>query len=66
MYNNKCKGVKEMIKNLIKELILKQCEMLEITPKEAMQIDITAIVTVTIIALSIRPFFELVAEIIQL
>ena len=56
MYNNKCKEVIQMIK----KIILKQCEMLEITPKEAMQIDITAIITVTIIALSIRPCFGLV------
>ena len=55
-----------MIKNLIKELILKQCEMFEITPKEAIQIDITAIITVTIIALSIRPFFGLVELLIKL
>ena len=49
-----------MIKKLIKKLILKQCEMLEITPKEAIQIDLTAIIVAIIIALSVRPFFGLV------
>ena len=49
-----------MIKKLIKKLILKQCEMLEITPRELIQIDITAIIAVTIIVLSVRPFFGLV------
>lgn len=51
---------------MIKKIILEQCKAFEITPKETIQIDITAIITVTILALSIHPFFELVAEIIQL
>lgn len=55
-----------MIKNLIKKIILKQCEMLEITPRELIQIDITAIITVAIITLSIRPFFGLVELLIKL
>lgn len=55
-----------MIKKLIKKLILKQCEMLEITPKEALQIDLTAIVAVIIITLSVRPFFGLVELLIKL
>jgi hypothetical protein len=60
VYNNKCKEVKKMIKKLIKKLILKQCEIFEITPRELIQIDITTIIAVVIIVLSIRPFFGLV------
>lgn len=55
-----------MIKKLIKKLILKQCEMLEITPREVVQIDITAIIIAIIIALSVRPFFGLVELLIKL
>ena len=55
-----------MIKKLIKKLILQQCEMLEITPRELVQIDITAIVAVTVLVLSIHPFFGLVELLIKL
>ena len=55
-----------MIKNLIKKIILKQCEVFKITPKEAIQIDLTAIVVSIILALSIRPFFELMELLLQL
>lgn len=55
-----------MIKKLIKKIILKQCEAFGITLKEVMQIDIIAIIIVITLTLSVRPFFELVAKIIQL
>ena len=55
-----------MIKKSIKKLILKQCKEFEITPKEVIQTDLTAIATSTIIALSVRPFFGLVELLIKL
>ena len=55
-----------MIKKLIRKIILKQCEMFEITPKELIQIDLIALVASVVLALSIRPFFGLVELLIKL
>lgn len=55
-----------MIKKLIKKLILKQCEIFELSAREVVQSDLIAIVVSIVIALSIRPFFGLVELLIKL
>ena len=55
-----------MIKKLIKKIILKQCEIFEISPAEVIQINLTSTVVSIAIALSIRPFFGLVELFINL
>lgn len=55
-----------MIKKIIKKLILKQCEIFEISPKELIQIDLIAIAISVVLALSIRPFFGLVELLIKI